>query len=155
MSDDNDADDWDNALEALRDRRAWQNKQAERMREAGFGDQEIERWEKSASTRRSLLGDGAADDDRDIRDVKWRKRGEGKEWDEGKVSLADSGDDNDHNTDTKPAHRRSHTAKPPTASTDASRTELRANSSGGGKRIDDVWQRKDSGFIKQFRKALG
>lgn len=44
------------------------------MREAGFGDEEIERWEKSALTTKggSLLAD---DGDRDVRDVKWRKRG--------------------------------------------------------------------------------
>ncbi|KAJ4533339.1 hypothetical protein HRR80_005207 [Exophiala dermatitidis] len=82
----NGADDWDNALEALRDRRAWQAKQADRMREAGFDDDEIERWKASASTR---TGTGDADLDLDIRHVKWRKKGEGREWDAGKVQDQD------------------------------------------------------------------
>ncbi|KAG9777919.1 hypothetical protein KCU88_g4405, partial [Aureobasidium melanogenum] len=78
--------DWDNALEALRDRRAWQAKQADRMREAGFDDDEIERWKASASTRTRT---GDADLDLDIRHVKWRKKGEGREWDAGKVQDQD------------------------------------------------------------------
>ncbi|KAL2402364.1 hypothetical protein ABEF95_005219 [Exophiala dermatitidis] len=78
--------DWDNALEALRDRRAWQAKQADRMREAGFDDDEIERWKTSASTRTRT---GDADVDLDIRHVKWRKKGEGREWDAGKVQDQD------------------------------------------------------------------
>ncbi|KAL2426189.1 hypothetical protein ABEF95_012517 [Exophiala dermatitidis] len=80
------ADDWDHALEALRDRRAWQAKQADRMREAGFDDDDIERWKASASTRTRT---GDADADLDIRDVKWRKKGEGREWDAGKVQDQD------------------------------------------------------------------
>lgn len=168
-----DDEDWDNALEALRDRRAWRDKQAERMREAGFGDEEIERWEKSAATRRGLPGGGGSEaDSRDIRDVKWRKRGEEKEWDSGKVRLGnlDDGadDDYDDEDDIKADdHRREISRsrlkgnnnntpsvkdknRPPASAS----TSARAKSSAEGN-LDDVWQRKDSGFVKQFRRALG
>ncbi|KAI4266192.1 MAG: hypothetical protein LQ337_008870, partial [Flavoplaca oasis] len=40
-------DDWDNALEALRDRANWRSSGAERLRAAGFTDEEIRKWEKS------------------------------------------------------------------------------------------------------------
>ena len=40
-------EDWDMALEALRDRQMWKKKHAERLREAGFDDGQIEKWEKS------------------------------------------------------------------------------------------------------------
>jgi hypothetical protein len=71
---DEERDDWDNALEALKDQRAWQQKQKERMREAGFTASELQRWEKP--DRREVTGD--------IRDVKWSKQGEDREWDKGK-----------------------------------------------------------------------
>lgn len=108
------------------------------MREAGFGDEEIERWEKSApmTGRGSLLAD-----DGDVRDVKWRKRGEDKEWDSGKIRLEDPEDGN---------------ALPRTAITTAlAPTPPRKRSRTDGKRVDDVWQRKDSALVRQFRKALG
>ncbi|KAL8897795.1 MAG: hypothetical protein Q9192_002408 [Flavoplaca navasiana] len=71
-------DDWDNALEALRDRAKWRSSGAERLRAAGFTDEEIRKWEKS--------GDGEG---REV-DVRWRGAGEGREWDRGKV-VGDDG----------------------------------------------------------------
>ena len=71
-------DDWDNALEALRDRAKWRSSGAERLRAAGFTDEEIRKWEKS--------GDGEG---REV-DVRWRGPGEGREWDRGKV-VGDDG----------------------------------------------------------------
>lgn len=67
-------DDWDNALEALRDRAKWRQSGADRLRAAGFTDEEVKKWEKG----------GAAGEGRE-EDVKWRGRGEGREWDRGKV----------------------------------------------------------------------
>ncbi|KAL8807392.1 MAG: hypothetical protein Q9182_000731 [Xanthomendoza sp. 2 TL-2023] len=69
-----DDDDWDNALEALRDRAKWRQSGAERLKAAGFTDEEIEKWEK-----------GGAAGERGEKDVKWKGRGEGREWDRGKV----------------------------------------------------------------------
>ena len=63
--------DWDQALEALRDRQKWKAGASERLKSAGFTDEEIRRWEKG----------GAKDEE----DVRWRKKGEGREWDAGKV----------------------------------------------------------------------
>lgn len=63
--------DWDMALEALRDRQAWKKNHADRMREAGFGDDEIAKWEEGGR-------------DKDARDVRWRSRGQTREWDVGK-----------------------------------------------------------------------
>lgn len=65
-------DDWTSSLEALRDRAAWREKGAERLREAGFGEKDVQVWE----------GKGR---EKDERDLKWRGKGEGREWDAGKV----------------------------------------------------------------------
>lgn len=71
-------DDWDMALEALKARTKWRAQGAERLRAAGFTEEEIERWEK-----------GKEGKEKDVEDVKWRKRGEGREWDRGKVLTED------------------------------------------------------------------
>lgn len=64
------------ALEALRDRQRWKQQGAERLKAAGFTDDEIKKWEKG--------GEKTEDD------VRWSKRGEGREWDRGKV-VSDDG----------------------------------------------------------------
>ncbi|KAK8185096.1 hypothetical protein IWZ00DRAFT_533873 [Phyllosticta capitalensis] len=64
-------DDWDMALEALRDRQKWKQQGAERLKAAGFTDEEIEKW--------------ASGKEKSEEDVRWRKKGEGREWDRGKV----------------------------------------------------------------------
>nr|POE90132.1 hypothetical protein CFP56_20599 [Quercus suber] len=66
-----DGDDWDLALEALRDRAKWQRTGAERLKAAGFTEEEVKRWEKGG--------------EKGVEDVKWSKKGEGREWDRGKV----------------------------------------------------------------------
>jgi hypothetical protein len=63
--------DWDQALEALRDRQKWKQQGADRLRAVGFTEDEITKWEKGGEKREE--------------DVKWAKRGEGREWDRGKV----------------------------------------------------------------------
>jgi hypothetical protein len=63
--------DWDQALEALRDRQKWKQQGAERLRAAGFTEEEILKWEKGGEKREE--------------DVKWSKPGEDREWDRGKV----------------------------------------------------------------------
>ncbi|KAL8733645.1 MAG: hypothetical protein Q9166_002055 [cf. Caloplaca sp. 2 TL-2023] len=68
-------DDWDNALEALRDRAKWRQSGAERLRAAGFTDEEVRKWEKGGTE-----GGGGGEEN-----VRWRGRGEGREWDRGKV----------------------------------------------------------------------
>ncbi|EXJ79586.1 hypothetical protein A1O3_07865 [Capronia epimyces CBS 606.96] len=119
-------DDWDNALEALRDRRAWKAKQTDRMREAGFDEDEIKRWE--ASSARPGIGDG----DFDIRHVKWRKPGEGREWDAGKTQ-----DEPDE------VHRQG----------GASSTPAQRGSVVGA--LEKAWRGPENGLLKQFRNALG
>ncbi|KAK6438704.1 hypothetical protein LTR95_005093 [Oleoguttula sp. CCFEE 5521] len=69
---DEDVDDWDEAREALRDRAKWRSKGATRLREAGFSETDVKKWE----------GSGREKDDRD---VKWTGKGESREWDRGKV----------------------------------------------------------------------
>lgn len=64
-------DDWDMALEALRDRQEWKQQGAERLKAAGFTDEEIEKW--------------ASGKEKSEEDVRWRKKGEAREWDRGKV----------------------------------------------------------------------
>ncbi|CAF9903825.1 MAG: hypothetical protein ALECFALPRED_002997 [Alectoria fallacina] len=69
-------DDWDQALEAIRDRQRWQKLGAERLKSAGFTEDEVTKWEKGGERREE--------------DVKWKGRGEGREWDRGKV-VGDDG----------------------------------------------------------------
>ncbi|KAF7156437.1 hypothetical protein CNMCM5623_010107 [Aspergillus felis] len=73
-------DDWELALEALRDRARWKQKGAERLREAGFNDAVVDRW-KSTSSKTAT---GSGDDEGRLEDVKWSKKGEDREWDRGK-----------------------------------------------------------------------
>ncbi|MCJ1260996.1 hypothetical protein MMC22_000860 [Lobaria immixta] len=68
--------DWDQALEALRDRQRWKQQGADRLRSAGFTEEEVGKWEKGGEKREE--------------DVRWKGRGEGREWDRGKV-LEDEG----------------------------------------------------------------
>ncbi|KAI0975620.1 hypothetical protein F4678DRAFT_275814 [Xylaria arbuscula] len=64
--------DWDNAVEAFRDRQKLKQQQAERLRSAGFTEDQIRKWEKG--------------DKKDESDVQWSKAGGVREWDRGKVA---------------------------------------------------------------------
>jgi hypothetical protein len=66
-----DEDDWGQALEALQARAKFKQSQGDRLRAAGFTEDEIKSWEKG----------GEKNED----DVRWAKLGEGREWDRGKV----------------------------------------------------------------------
>ena len=72
MEPDVNGDEWQDAVEAFRDRQKWKQQGASRLRDAGFSDEQIVKWEKSGR-------------EKDINDVKWSKRGEGREWDRGKL----------------------------------------------------------------------
>ncbi|CAK1359042.1 hypothetical protein CB0940_05310 [Cercospora beticola] len=73
-----DRNDWDMALEALRDRAKWKQSGAERLRAAGFTEAEVDNWQN-----------GTKDNgEKSIDDVKWNKKGE-REWDRGKVLEGD------------------------------------------------------------------
>lgn len=83
-----DDDEWTSALSALRDRRVWRAKQTDRMREAGFTQEEITRWQMTGSSSTSQRSQGGdADANRDLRDVRWSKKGEEREWDVGKTAT--------------------------------------------------------------------
>lgn len=73
-----DDDDWELALEALRDRARWRQKGEVRLREAGFNDSVVERWKNNAAFTVGDQTEGS------VEDVKWSKKGEGREWDRGK-----------------------------------------------------------------------
>jgi len=64
-------DDWGDALEALRDRARWQQQGAERLKAAGFTNDQVKKWEKG--------------DLHNEEDVVWSKKGQAREWDRGKV----------------------------------------------------------------------
>ena len=74
-----DDDDWELALEALRDRARWKQKGEQRLREAGFNDSIVERWKNDSAFS------GLGGSDGSLEEVKWSKKGEGREWDRGKV----------------------------------------------------------------------
>ncbi|KAL2874203.1 hypothetical protein SGCOL_010571 [Colletotrichum sp. CLE4] len=65
---------WDDAVEAFRDRQKWRQNQEERMRAAGYTDGMLKKWREG----------GTADEQKDERDVQWAKAGEKREWDRGK-----------------------------------------------------------------------
>ncbi|KAH8884249.1 hypothetical protein GQ53DRAFT_752312 [Thozetella sp. PMI_491] len=64
-------EDWDEAVEAYRDRQKWRQQGADRLRTAGFTDEQIQTWEKGGEPPE--------------RDVLWDRKGERREWDRGKV----------------------------------------------------------------------
>lgn len=66
-------DDWGDSLEALRDRARWRQQGAERLRAAGFTDEQIAGWERSGGREKG------------VEDVRWATSGEGREWDRGKI----------------------------------------------------------------------
>ena len=65
-------EDWDMALEALRDREVWKQKGAERLREAGFAEEEVRKWEDSGR-------------EKGVEEVEYIRAGQEREWDVGKV----------------------------------------------------------------------
>jgi len=71
---------WDEAIEAYRDRQKWKQQGADRLRAAGFTEEQVAKWERQ--------GPGGAQ--RDADDVRWSGRGEKREWDRGKeVEMAE------------------------------------------------------------------
>jgi hypothetical protein len=62
---------WGENVEAFRDRQRWKQQGAERLKAAGFTDEQVKKWEKG--------------DNKDEEDVTWTKRGQAREWDRGKV----------------------------------------------------------------------
>ncbi|ROW10177.1 hypothetical protein VMCG_01685 [Cytospora schulzeri] len=78
MDDKDGHDDWDESLEALRDRAKFRQQGADRLREAGFTEEQVKKWEKG--------------DEKTIEDVKWTKAGEKREWDRGKDAGQEDSD---------------------------------------------------------------
>lgn len=74
-------DDWELSLEALRDRARWKQKGEDRLREAGFNSDIVERWKSSSSA--------AAGNSEEMDNVKWSSKSEGREWDRGKFVDGD------------------------------------------------------------------
>lgn len=72
-------DDWGDAVEAFRDHQRWKQQGADRLKAAGFTDEQVKKWEK---------GDEPNEDD-----VVWTRRGQKREWDLGKV-VDEQGDVN-------------------------------------------------------------
>lgn len=81
-------DEWGDSLETLRDRQLWKAKRADRLREAGFSDEVISKWEKGEKK-------GERQGEKGEEDVVWASKGQHREWDRGKVVDADG------NVDTK------------------------------------------------------
>ncbi|KAK5744627.1 hypothetical protein LTR17_002022 [Elasticomyces elasticus] len=67
-------DDWDMAISAMQARTRFKVSQKERLKAAGFTEEEVGRWETGGKV------------ERDVGDVRWKKKGEGREWDAGKAS---------------------------------------------------------------------
>jgi len=80
-------DDWDMALEALRDRAEWKKKGEVRLRGAGFDNKFVDKWKSHPAF--SLQSSNGQDTEGSIDDFRWAKKGEGREWDRGKVMNED------------------------------------------------------------------
>ncbi|GAB0138508.1 hypothetical protein EsDP_00006743 [Epichloe bromicola] len=74
-------DPWDDAVESFRDRQKMLLNQDQRLKDAGFTAEQIQRA-KGSDEKKEL-------------DVVWSKAGEKREWDEGKGIAVESGDDGD------------------------------------------------------------
>ncbi|KAI1771634.1 hypothetical protein F4818DRAFT_428457 [Hypoxylon cercidicola] len=72
--DPDDGDGWDRAAEAFRDRQKWKKQGADRLRSAGFTEEQVKKWENG--------------DQKDEADVRWIEAGAEREWDRGKVANA-------------------------------------------------------------------
>jgi hypothetical protein len=81
-------DDWDMALEALRDRAEWKKKGEERLRVAGFDSDVVDKWKSHPSFSLGATS-SSHDTEGNVEDVRWAKKGEGREWDRGKVMNED------------------------------------------------------------------
>ncbi|KAI1212822.1 uncharacterized protein F4807DRAFT_414709 [Annulohypoxylon truncatum] len=68
-------DEWDHAVEAFRDRQKWNQQGAERLRSAGFTEEQVDKWKKG--------------DQKNEADVQWTTAGGLREWDRGKVVNKD------------------------------------------------------------------
>ncbi|KAF2132200.1 hypothetical protein P153DRAFT_383087 [Dothidotthia symphoricarpi CBS 119687] len=64
-------DDWGNAVESFRDRQRWKQQGADRLKAAGFTDDQVKKWGKG--------------DEKSEEDVVWTRKGQAREWDRGKV----------------------------------------------------------------------
>lgn len=73
---DAETDEWADAVEAFRDRQKLRAAQEERMKAAGFTEEDLGRWKVSGREKTEA-------------DVKWSKAGERREWDIGKEVGAD------------------------------------------------------------------
>jgi hypothetical protein len=71
---------WDDAVEAFRDRQKLRQMQEERMKAVGFADHQIQRINNSQREKTE-------------EDVVWSKAGEKREWDRGKGENGDDGED--------------------------------------------------------------
>lgn len=75
---------WDDAVEAFRDRQKMKQNQEARLRSAGFSESHIEKIQAATTMTRS--------GEKSEADVQWTKAGERREWDKGKVSEDEDGD---------------------------------------------------------------
>ncbi|TQS34942.1 hypothetical protein Golomagni_04654 [Golovinomyces magnicellulatus] len=74
--DSDEENDWDQAVEVFRDRQKFREKGIERLRAAGFTEEEIRKFERGSNEKKEA-------------DVKWTMPGEKREWDRGKITDSD------------------------------------------------------------------
>lgn len=106
------------------------------MREAGFGEGEVKRWEAG----QSAVGLREREREKGAEDVKWNRKGEEREWDAGKVVFTgEEADESD--TVFKGAGAKG-------------RRDLK-----GEIGLEAAWKRKgrgkESGLLGEMRRALG
>ena len=127
--DSGDDSDWDRALNAMRDRSNFQRAQASRMLAAGFSDEQVKKWETTSSRPNN-------GETKDAKDLKWKAKGEEREWDKGKPLLGEHIVFSDSEDEIKDEHKLSQ-----------KRLDKKTGTGGGWK--------KSGGLLKGFKNALG
>jgi hypothetical protein len=125
------------------------------MREAGFTESEVSRWEKSSTHASKTLLDGEQREG-NVDSVRWKGRGETREWDRGK-EIPNESDDADEVDGEDRGGRLSPVGG--FDGVDESLVETKTISKIKEKRMkasgDEAWARPKNGLLKQFQKALG
>ena len=120
------------------------------MKEAGFTEEEIAKWETSASATSTKKQSGIfGEDDRerdegDLSNVKWKKQGEEREWDVGKEKLGVV------HVDTDKPSAEDKQSKSTRLEREREKRKAKAKASKG----DEAWSRPQNGLLKQFKSAL-
>jgi hypothetical protein len=118
--------DWDKALNAMRDGANFKRIQESRLLAAGFTEEQVKKWKSS----------DVASLEKGVSDVKWKRKGEEREWDKGKTVLGEDVEFSDNEKVLQVDKSESKRSRPKDS------------------RRQEGWK-KSGGLLKGFKSALG